>query len=105
MPRPRRRPRPRRAASGHERYDPESEDRLRSPVPRLAWRYRSELAPVYAAVALLAAGLGLHGHAERAYASATTTAATLWLAAAAWLGPLTRRLLLAWLAGTLAGGL
>jgi S-DNA-T family DNA segregation ATPase FtsK/SpoIIIE len=33
---------------------------LRSPVPRLAWRYRSELAPIYAALALLAAGVVLH---------------------------------------------
>jgi S-DNA-T family DNA segregation ATPase FtsK/SpoIIIE len=33
---------------------------LRSPLPRLAWRYRSELAPLYAAVALLAAGVVLH---------------------------------------------
>jgi S-DNA-T family DNA segregation ATPase FtsK/SpoIIIE len=42
--------------------DPEPDGyRLRSPVPRLAWRYRSELAPLYAAVGLLAAGLVLHG--------------------------------------------
>jgi DNA segregation ATPase FtsK/SpoIIIE, S-DNA-T family len=34
--------------------------RLRSPLPRLAWRYRSELAPLYAALALLVAGLVLH---------------------------------------------
>jgi hypothetical protein len=39
--------------------DPDT-DRVRSPLPRLAWRYRSELAPLYAAVGLLAAGLALH---------------------------------------------
>jgi S-DNA-T family DNA segregation ATPase FtsK/SpoIIIE len=33
---------------------------LRSPVPRLAWRYRSELAPLAAAVLLLLAGVVLH---------------------------------------------
>jgi S-DNA-T family DNA segregation ATPase FtsK/SpoIIIE len=33
---------------------------LRSPVPRLAWRYRSELAPLSTALALLAAGVVLH---------------------------------------------
>jgi DNA segregation ATPase FtsK/SpoIIIE, S-DNA-T family len=43
-------------------FEPEPEGyRLRSPLPRLAWRYRSELAPLYLAVALLAAGLVLHG--------------------------------------------
>jgi S-DNA-T family DNA segregation ATPase FtsK/SpoIIIE len=42
--------------------DPEPDGyRLRSPLPRLAWRYRSELAPLYAAVALLVAGVVLHG--------------------------------------------
>jgi S-DNA-T family DNA segregation ATPase FtsK/SpoIIIE len=41
--------------------DPEPEGyRLRSPLPRLAWRYRSELAPLYLAVGLLAAGVVLH---------------------------------------------
>jgi S-DNA-T family DNA segregation ATPase FtsK/SpoIIIE len=33
---------------------------LRSPVPRLAWRYRSELAPLYAALLLLMVGVVLH---------------------------------------------
>ena len=43
-------------------YEPEPESyRLRSPLPRLAWRYRSELAPLYLALGLLAAGLVLHG--------------------------------------------
>jgi DNA segregation ATPase FtsK/SpoIIIE, S-DNA-T family len=42
--------------------DPEPDGyRLRSPLPRLAWRYRSELAPLYAALALLVAGLVLYG--------------------------------------------
>jgi DNA segregation ATPase FtsK/SpoIIIE, S-DNA-T family len=41
--------------------DPEPEGyRLRSPLPRLAWRYRSELAPLYLALVLLAAGVVLH---------------------------------------------
>jgi DNA segregation ATPase FtsK/SpoIIIE, S-DNA-T family len=41
--------------------DPEPEGyRLRSPLPRLAWRYRSELAPLYAALVLLVAGVVLH---------------------------------------------
>jgi S-DNA-T family DNA segregation ATPase FtsK/SpoIIIE len=51
---PRRRPSP---------YPPEPEPgdyRLRSPLPRLAWRYRSELAPLYLGVALLVAGVVLH---------------------------------------------
>jgi DNA segregation ATPase FtsK/SpoIIIE, S-DNA-T family len=52
---PRRRPHP--YAPGPE---PEG-DRLRSPLPRLAWRYRSELAPLSLALVLLAAGLLLHG--------------------------------------------
>jgi S-DNA-T family DNA segregation ATPase FtsK/SpoIIIE len=136
MPRPHRRRARRRQLP--ERPEPRylaPDEPLRSPVPRLAWRYRSELAPVYLALVLLAAGLVLHtwapgwwpilaavgvtaavilgllGYrlgldrpAERAYATTATTAATLWLAAACWLGPLTRRLLLTWLAGTLAGG-
>jgi DNA segregation ATPase FtsK/SpoIIIE, S-DNA-T family len=34
--------------------------RLRSPLPRLAWRYRSELAPLTLALVLLAAGVVLH---------------------------------------------
>jgi S-DNA-T family DNA segregation ATPase FtsK/SpoIIIE len=111
------------------------DERLRSPLPRLAWRYRSELAPLYAALLLLAAGvvlhtwlprwwpilaatglaaavilallgyrLGLDRRAERAYAITTTAAATAWLAAACWFGPVRRPLLLTWLAGTLAGG-
>jgi S-DNA-T family DNA segregation ATPase FtsK/SpoIIIE len=45
-------------------YDPGREPegyRLRSPLPRLAWRYRSELAPLSTALALLVAGLVLHG--------------------------------------------
>src|SRR6266508_4437872 len=43
-------------------YEPEPEGyRLRSPLPRLAWRYRSELAPLYLAVALVVAGVVLHG--------------------------------------------
>jgi DNA segregation ATPase FtsK/SpoIIIE, S-DNA-T family len=42
--------------------DPEPDGyRLRSPLPRLAWRYRSELAPLYLAIALVVAGLVLHG--------------------------------------------
>src|SRR6266508_5415023 len=42
--------------------DPEPDGyRLRSPLPRLAWRYRSELAPLTLALILLAAGLVLHG--------------------------------------------
>jgi S-DNA-T family DNA segregation ATPase FtsK/SpoIIIE len=56
---PRRRPHP----PYHGRFDPDPEPegyRLRSPLPRLAWRYRSELAPLYLAVGLLAAGLVLH---------------------------------------------
>jgi len=129
--RPPRRDRPGRPAPAYlAPYEP-----LRSPVPRLAWRYRSELAPLYLGLVLLAAGLVLHtwapgwwpilaaaglaaamilgllGYrlgldrpAERAYATTATAAATAWPAAATWLGPLTRRLLLAWLAGTLAGG-
>jgi DNA segregation ATPase FtsK/SpoIIIE, S-DNA-T family len=41
--------------------DPEPEGyRVRSPLPRLAWRYRSELAPLSTALALLVAGLVLH---------------------------------------------
>jgi S-DNA-T family DNA segregation ATPase FtsK/SpoIIIE len=41
--------------------DPEPDGyRLRSPLPRLAWRYRSELAPLYLALVLLAAGMVLH---------------------------------------------
>jgi DNA segregation ATPase FtsK/SpoIIIE, S-DNA-T family len=41
--------------------DPEPEGyRLRSPLPRLAWRYRSELAPLSLALALLVAGVVLH---------------------------------------------
>jgi len=130
-PRPRRRDRPGRPEPAYLAPD----EPLRSPLPRLAWRYRSELAPLYLGLVLLAAGLVLHtwapgwwpiitavgtaaamilgilGYrvgldrpAERAYATTATTAATAWLAAATWLGPLTRRLLLAWLAGTLAGG-
>jgi S-DNA-T family DNA segregation ATPase FtsK/SpoIIIE len=43
-------------------YEPEPEGyRLRSPLLRLAWRYRSELAPLALALVLLAAGLLLHG--------------------------------------------
>jgi S-DNA-T family DNA segregation ATPase FtsK/SpoIIIE len=42
-------------------YGPEPEGyRLRSPLPRLAWRYRSELAPLFVALVLLAAGVVLH---------------------------------------------
>jgi S-DNA-T family DNA segregation ATPase FtsK/SpoIIIE len=36
------------------------DERLRSPVPRLAWRYRSELAPLATALLLLAVGVVLH---------------------------------------------
>jgi S-DNA-T family DNA segregation ATPase FtsK/SpoIIIE len=142
-------PRPHRRARRHRdpaRFEPRPlpaeesrslapDERLRSPVPRLAWRYRSELAPLYVALALLAAGLVLHTwlpdwwpivaatgttaaaivvllgyrlgldrQAERTYAVTTTAAATAWLAAACWGGPLRRSLLLTWLAGTLAGG-
>jgi S-DNA-T family DNA segregation ATPase FtsK/SpoIIIE len=130
-PRPRRRARPGRPEPAYLAPD----EPLRSPLPRLAWRYRSELAPLYLALVLLAAGLVLHtwapgwwpistavgtaaaailgliGYrlgldrpAERAYATTATAAATAWLAAAAWFGPLTRRLLLTWAAGMLAGG-
>jgi len=136
MPRPRRRPRRRDRPGRPEPAYLAPDEPLRSPLPRLAWRYRSELAPLYAALGLLAAGLVLHrwwpawwpivaavgtaaaailgmlGYrlgldrpAERAYAIGATSVATLWLAAAAWWGPLTRRLLLTWLAGTLVGGL
>jgi S-DNA-T family DNA segregation ATPase FtsK/SpoIIIE len=42
-------------------HGPEPEGyRPRSPVPRLAWRYRSELAPLALALVLLAAGVLLH---------------------------------------------
>jgi DNA segregation ATPase FtsK/SpoIIIE, S-DNA-T family len=42
-------------------YDSEPEGyRLRSPLPRLAWRYRSELAPLHLALVLLVAGVVLH---------------------------------------------
>jgi S-DNA-T family DNA segregation ATPase FtsK/SpoIIIE len=42
-------------------YEPEPEGyRLRSPLPRLAWRYRSELTPLYLALVLLVAGIVLH---------------------------------------------
>jgi S-DNA-T family DNA segregation ATPase FtsK/SpoIIIE len=70
MPRPHRSPR---RARRHDRARPQPHHLpadqpgylapdvpLRSPLPRLAWRYRSELAPLYAAVALLAAGVVLH---------------------------------------------
>jgi S-DNA-T family DNA segregation ATPase FtsK/SpoIIIE len=128
------RPEPRHLPADEPRYLAPDEP-LRSPVPRLAWRYRSELAPIYAAVLLLAAGvvahvwlpgwwpivagtglaaaaivgllgyrLGLDRRAERAYAITTTAAATAWLAAACWFGPIRRLLLLAWLAGTLTAG-
>jgi DNA segregation ATPase FtsK/SpoIIIE, S-DNA-T family len=122
---PRRRPHP---------YPPDPEPegyRLRSPLPRLAWRYRSELAPLYLALVLLAAGVVLHwrwlgwwqvvaavgliasdlGHrigldrpVERAYAATVTAAGGLWLAAATRYGPLRRPLLLLLLAGVLVGG-
>jgi hypothetical protein len=67
MPRPRPRPRPRRRSARRsdlaDRPEPRylaPDEPLRSPVPRLAWRYRSELAPLSAALALLATGLVLH---------------------------------------------
>jgi S-DNA-T family DNA segregation ATPase FtsK/SpoIIIE len=67
MPRPRPRPRPRRRGARRHDLADKPEPRylapdapLRSPVPRLAWRYRSELAPLYAALALLAAAIVLH---------------------------------------------
>ena len=42
-------------------YEPEPEGyRVRSPLPRLAWRYRSELAPLYLALVLLVTGIVLH---------------------------------------------
>jgi DNA segregation ATPase FtsK/SpoIIIE, S-DNA-T family len=54
---PRRRPHP----PYPGQHDPEPDGyRLRSPLPRLAWRYRSELAPLSLALVLLAAGLLLH---------------------------------------------
>jgi S-DNA-T family DNA segregation ATPase FtsK/SpoIIIE len=54
---PRRRPRPPYPGP----YGPEPEgDRVQSPLPRLAWRYRSELAPLSLALVLLAAGVVLH---------------------------------------------
>jgi DNA segregation ATPase FtsK/SpoIIIE, S-DNA-T family len=54
---PRRRPHPPHPGP----LDPESEGyRLWSPLPRLAWRYRSELAPLTLALVLLAAGVVLH---------------------------------------------
>jgi DNA segregation ATPase FtsK/SpoIIIE, S-DNA-T family len=54
---PRRRPHP--PYPGPHGLEPEG-SRLRSLLPRLAWRYRSELAPLYAALALLVAGMVLH---------------------------------------------
>jgi S-DNA-T family DNA segregation ATPase FtsK/SpoIIIE len=43
-------------------FDPEPDgSRVRSPLPRLAWRYRSELAPLSATLGLLVAGVVLHG--------------------------------------------
>jgi S-DNA-T family DNA segregation ATPase FtsK/SpoIIIE len=127
-------PQPRHLPADEPRYQAPDAP-LRSPLPRLAWRYRSELAPLAIALALLAAGvvlhvwlpgwwpiitatglaaaaivgligyrLGLPRPAERAYAAATTSATALWLAAAAWWGPLRRPLLLTWLAGTLTAG-
>jgi DNA segregation ATPase FtsK/SpoIIIE, S-DNA-T family len=55
---PRRRPHPPHPGP----LDPEPEAyRLRSPLPRLARRYRSELAPLFLALVLLAAGVVLHG--------------------------------------------
>jgi len=54
-----RRPRPPHPYPGP--LDPEPEGyRLRSPLPRLAWRYRSELAPLYLALVLVVAGMLLH---------------------------------------------
>ncbi len=57
-----RRPHPRYPGPYDPGPDPEPDGyRLRSPLPRLAWRYRSELAPLTLALILLAAGLVLHG--------------------------------------------
>jgi S-DNA-T family DNA segregation ATPase FtsK/SpoIIIE len=59
----RRQRRTRRRADPFERPEPRylaPDTPLRSPLPRLAWRYRSELAPLYAALALLAAAVVLH---------------------------------------------
>jgi S-DNA-T family DNA segregation ATPase FtsK/SpoIIIE len=54
---PRRRPHPPYPGA----LDPEPEGyRLRSSLPQLAWRYRSELAPCYLALVLLMAGVVLH---------------------------------------------
>jgi S-DNA-T family DNA segregation ATPase FtsK/SpoIIIE len=127
-------PQPRHLPAGEPRYLAPDVP-LRSPVPRLAWRYRSELAPLSTALLLLVVGLVLHTwlpgwwpivaavgltaaailgllsyrfgldrQAERAYAVTTTAAATAWLTAACWFGPVRRPLLLTWAAGTLAGG-
>jgi len=55
---------PRRRRPHAHPYPPEPEPdgyRLRSPLPRLAWRYRSELTPLYLAGGLVAAGVVLHG--------------------------------------------
>jgi DNA segregation ATPase FtsK/SpoIIIE, S-DNA-T family len=49
-----------RAHPPYPSWDEADADRMRSPLPRLAWRYRSELAPLYAALALLVAGGMLH---------------------------------------------
>jgi S-DNA-T family DNA segregation ATPase FtsK/SpoIIIE len=133
-------PRPHRSIRRGRRRQPEPrylapDVPLRSPVPRLAWRYRSELAPLYAGLLLLAVGvvlhtwlpgwwsivagtglaaaaivgllgyrLGLNRPAERLYAVTATAAATAWLAAAAWWGPIRGPLLLTWAAGLVAGG-
>jgi S-DNA-T family DNA segregation ATPase FtsK/SpoIIIE len=55
----------RRRARRHDRARPEPrylapDEPLRSPVPRLAWRYRSELAPISTALLLLAVGAVAH---------------------------------------------
>jgi S-DNA-T family DNA segregation ATPase FtsK/SpoIIIE len=138
MPRPHPHRRTRRHRDRPARPEPRylaPDEPLRSPVPRLAWRYRSELAPLATGMLLLAAAvvlhtwlpgwwpiitatgaaaaaivgllgyrLGLDRQAERAYAITTTAAATAWLAAACWFGPVRRPLLLTWLAGLLVGG-
>jgi S-DNA-T family DNA segregation ATPase FtsK/SpoIIIE len=54
---PRRRPYP--PSPGPLDQEPDGY-RLRSPLPQLAWRYRSELAPLYTALSLLVAGVLLH---------------------------------------------
>jgi S-DNA-T family DNA segregation ATPase FtsK/SpoIIIE len=90
MPRPhphRRTRRHRDSARPEPRYLAPDEP-LRSPVPRLAWRYRSELAPLATALLLLVVGVVLHTWLPRWWPIITATG----LAAAAIVGLLGYRL-------------